>query len=730
MIGARAIHEPPAATIVTRLRRRGGVFLSVFGVVAVGCWLAIESLTPRYAASASVIVQGNSSLLDERRPDGPLTIGDPADMESQLRVLASSGLLVRLLGDPAVQGFLAAECVAAKAPSPLLARIRPPDPSDRAAWDADCAALASSRTAALEWINDRLTVGVAGRSRILSIDYVSASPEAAAGIANAVVENYLRHETQQKVGSRSEAIAWLGTEIGTLANELRKSERAIQEYRQAHDLLSGQSGPLGNEELSALTRLLAEAKRDRAEALAKAGRMEIMVREGRIDALPDVVASQNVGRLKEQQLAAERRIGELAEKLGPQHPDLRAVRSERVQIIDRIAQEIRGIAASLRAQAESAAVREASLTQDITALKARLATQNNADAALQGLLRDAAVKRELYMELLRRKKELETEIRILVPDAQLVSRAEIPSKVWFPKKLPFLATGLAFAGVLAGAAALIRDAMERRVRSAADVAQPSAILAHVPRFGRFFPPARASLAKESGGLPPAVREAMRSLYAQLHLKGLGSQVRTLLVTSSEAGEGKTSLCMALASFAASTGQRVLAIECDLRRPGLAALIAGERSRGVGDYLRGAADFAELARPASVAGLDVIGAGGMVEESTELLVNGRMERLLEEARERYDLVIVDSPPCLPVMDALILSRWVDGVLFCARWGRSSPEVVQAGLQSVKDAGGVLVGVVLSMVKSRQYHLYNRLPMSGRSYPASSGPLAGPADTRAA
>ena len=144
--------------------------------------------------------------------------------------------------------------------------------------------------------------------------------------------------------------------------------------------------------------------------------------------------------------------------------------------------------------------------------------------------------------------------------------------------------------------------------------------------------------------------------------------RSMLVTSSHSGEGKTFITLALAHFAAAAGKRVLVLECDLRQPSFVKALGLSGEHGLNDYLRGKSSIEEAIIATGSSRLDVIPAGRAAMNSTELLSNRRMRQLLEWATTHYDLVLIDTPPSQVLRDARVLARHVDAVLYCAQWGR--------------------------------------------------------------
>jgi succinoglycan biosynthesis transport protein ExoP len=280
--------------------------------------------------------------------------------------------------------------------------------------------------------------------------------------------------------------------------------------------------------------------------------------------------------------------------------------------------------------------------------------------------------------------------------------AEMPSLPSFPKPLTFLVGGITLATILSVLAAMHRDRTDQRLRSPEMIQDltPSPVLAYVPLVKRrrlalsHQPPLANALSQMQ--IPSMLQEAVRRLYAQISLTGFGrGSERTLLVTSSDAREGKTFVALGIAQFAAASGKRVLLIECDLRKPSLQATLEIDEPQtyGLTDYLSARIDDVPLNHSSKHRGLDIIVAGQPSIASTELLNSPRFEKIIEFAT-RYDLVLLDSPPWGLLMDASVIAPRVDGVLFCARWGRAEPDRIAAGLKSLQTVGGKIVGLVVT------------------------------------
>jgi capsular exopolysaccharide synthesis family protein len=280
----------------------------------------------------------------------------------------------------------------------------------------------------------------------------------------------------------------------------------------------------------------------------------------------------------------------------------------------------------------------------------------------------------------------------------LVTNAETPNTPFFPKTLPFLAGGLTLAFLFGIGAALARDRMDAgmfaNLRRAAEPIPSAAVLAELPQLssdahGR-LPSLRLALLRAQLDMP--LQAALNRLYSGLALAG--SRPRTILVTSSGPGEGKSFTTLALAQYAASTGRRVLVVDCDLRQPTFEAALGLRPPFGLSDALRGTVSPREATMTTELAMLDQISAGPPATDATELLARPQLQQLMLWA-QKYDLVLLDGPS--NPTDAAILAKHVDGVLCCARSGRSSQADAAQAVARMQEAGGNVLGVAVTMTK---------------------------------
>ncbi|WP_298459549.1 polysaccharide biosynthesis tyrosine autokinase [uncultured Cellulomonas sp.] len=276
-----------------------------------------------------------------------------------------------------------------------------------------------------------------------------------------------------------------------------------------------------------------------------------------------------------------------------------------------------------------------------------------------------------------------------------VAQAPVPLQRFAPNTRLGAATGLALGVLLGLAYALLREAMDTRVRAVRDVERitGAAVLGSITTTPRRRRDSIVMLEDPHG--PSA--ESYRRLRTNLQFLGVEGRLRSVVVTSAVAGEGKSTTALNLALAVAEGTGRVLLIDADLRRPAVARYTGLEEAAGLTTVLIGSADVDAVIQPWGSANLDVITAGALPPNPSQLLSSNAMKSLLDSLVDRYDLVVVDCAPVLPVADPAIVSRLTDGALVVAGVRRLRRHQLADALRALESSGGRIHGVVLNRLK---------------------------------
>lgn len=707
MQGRGSAFAAPFARIWHRRYLFAAVFTAVLGLAVT----ALMMLPPQYVASGSVIVAEAEPGAHNTSMAWIQKLGDPADIESQIMVIRSPRML-RLAIDGGLVAPVLAECRYA------ATRGHPEQISEKK--EAACTKLTTDRNALVEYLLKRYTVVSAGRSRIITIGYRSPLPATAQTMTNALINAFLDDQREAQASSRKAASDWLHTEIDQLDASIRADETRIQTFRRRKGLLKGATAPISAERLTSISQQLAAAEAAKADSAARLSEIENRGPRG-AESAPAVLASQSVTALKQQLSGVSAQLANQSSLLGANHPAIRALMTERTSLIARIEQEISNVAQGLRKSYEASNSLAKALRTQLDTAKTEAAAAMDDEASIEGMVRNAEIKRTRYADLVKRAGELETERRILTGSTRLVSLAELPQEPFSPKPLIFLVGGIVLATAAAAAAALLRDHTDQRVRTSAQLMAGTGapVFAQLPcleapglvgRLSDRHRELRLSEALARAQADPGMQNVLRNLHAHLVLAS-GGESRVILVTSSKPREGKSFTAFALAGVGAANGRRVLVIECDLRRPNFQASLGLGRGPGLVEVLRGEIGPAEAVVPAGR--FDVIPAGTPTADSTELLMSDRMIDFLRWSR-RYDLVLLDSPPTSLLMDASMLARHVDGVLCCARYGRSQLSDTVETVANLRHAGGAVLGIAMTMVRPGSQPTYDVLPLPEPRY----------------
>ncbi|MBT3536780.1 MAG: polysaccharide biosynthesis tyrosine autokinase, partial [Rhodospirillaceae bacterium] len=399
-------------------------------------------------------------------------------------------------------------------------------------------------------------------------------------------------------------------------------------------------------------------------------------------------------------------LAELNTQLRGGHPRLALKQNELKDLQSNIALEVTKIVTNLKNELEIARVRENNLKSELANLDKEGDKQNAAAVTLRALQTEADANKQLYETIIARFKETDVvSDQAKQADAKIISRATVPGLPFYPRKGMMIAVALFFSAALGIALAIILDFLDSGFRSTQQIEDALGLpavgtLPLLSRVDRDQKPHDVAARKPNS----IFGEAVRSIRTALMLSGVDKSPKTILVTSSVSGEGKTSLSLSLTSLAARTGQRAIILDCDLRRASVHKTLGVSNEVGLSNYLSGQADLGEVIGIEQSTGLHFIPAGGRVPHPTDLLGSKKMYALLETLGDSYDMILLDTPPLLAVSDALVLVRTVDRVLFVVRWEKTRRDFVGAAVKQVVDAGANVGGVVLSQVDMKKQSRY--------------------------
>lgn len=708
--------------LLSVLWRRRYVILGTALFIYLLAFIYQIQLTPRYTASTLLTLQFRSeAVVDIQAVISGLSANESV-IQTEIEVISSRRLISQLVDrlnltrDPEFNPALRDDSSLLRLLDPrtylssdwliAMGLEEPPEPLSEAEREQ------RQRAGVIGRVSSALRVSSPPMVYTVKIAFESENRQTAARLANALAEVYLDDQLEAKFEATQRATDWLSTRIADMRERVVAAERAVQAYREEHSIIeSGGQGTISEQQLSKLNTDLVAAKTQLADAKARYRQIQTSG-PAEIGALGEVMSAPMIRRLSEQEADIRRKAAELSERYGSKHPEVINVRSELRDIRRTISTEIAKIAKSVENEVELAQARLEGLSVSLQELQAKKAELEGSRIELRELEREAESSRLLLETFINRFKEVSTQEGLQKPDARILSDAQ-PGTQTFPNSRRSLIVALILSlGAGIGLAFLLEnldngyrtpEQLERALRMRS--------LGMVPKLSslklRGRTPSQYVLKKPAS----SYGEALRTVYTAItHASVSGNRPKRLLVTSSLSGEGKTTFCLSMARLLALAGNnRILLLEADLRRGRIHKTLysndAVAEVPSISDYLTGeVADWRRCVHTEPDSGLDLITASGKVEHPQTLLQSENMQRLLHEATDSYDLILIDTPPLLAVADALVLTRYVDAAVLLVQWESTPRDAVKSTLDLLRKAHAPEGGVVLTQVDVKKHAYY--------------------------
>lgn len=547
-----------------------------------------------------------------------------------------------------------------------------------------------------------LVVAPQGRSHVINVTVEAGDPLLAARAANALAEVYLDERMQATLATLRRASGWLDDRLETLRTQAEAKEAAVEAYRSRAGLVANEGAGLAAARLTELNKELAVAKGAEAQAEARFESVRATLRAQGAAAAPDVLSSRTIQELRAAEAVAAARRAELARELGPRHPLMIDINAQLDSIRSELRAETARILESIETDFEVAKARSARVQREINLLEDLMRDRNDAEGQLRVLEREADAAQEVYRTFLMQANATSHKDSLETPEGRLISRAEVPADPAGPNRKLLVAIGFLGACFTGFGMGCVLELLDRRFKTADQLSTRLRlpVLGVVPMLSSLGRTRSAPQDHIVDSPDTAFCEAIRSLRTNMTLSGEGRAPRTVLLTSSVQGEGKTSLCLSLGRHAAMSGRRAIVVDCDLRLPRVHAGLGVPNQSGVIEFLEGAA-LSEVLCTDEATGMDYIPAGIWRRNAPELLRTARMRDLISLLRSRYDLVLVDTPPLLPVSDASLLAGHVDLALLVVGWPNARPDTVDVASARLRQAAGrARLGVIFNNVDVRK------------------------------
>ena len=677
--------------ILSNIRRKLGLIAAILALSLVAGLLYTMSQPSLFTAQTSIQINDQSERVLRQGEDLESTNNyDERFLKTQIDVLKSRGLAVRVAQKLKLFG------------NPRFAAAMGGD-------ETTGLPAAIDRDITIGRLRSNLNVDLPFDSRIVTISFTSRDPALSAQIANAFASEFIQSNLQRKYDSSAYARQFVSNQLAETKQRVEDSERALNAYARSAGLIrtlgggGGSQGDTGSNSSaggggSVTTASLLQL--NTAANDARQARIAAEVRWQAFNSVPlastrEVLANGNYQTLLTQRAGLETKLQELRAEHLDDYPGVRELKAQLAEVNRQLQMAANNVRNSVRSDLTSAIAAEGELAAQVNSLKGATLSEQDRSVQYNLLAREADTNRELYDGLLQRYKELNAAAGVATSNVAIIDEAEPPLGPSSPNHSRNIALALLLGFFLAAAIVFVAIQLDDAIRVPEDMEAKLGLplLGIVPQSDG--DPQQALLDPKS-----QLSEGYNALRASLlHATSAGIPA-VLLVTSAQPGEGKTTTSQAISLTLARLGKSVLLVDGDLRRPAVHDVLGLGNERGLSGLLTSLDTLDSAVQATAEPRLSALTSGPVPPSPTELIASNRFRALIDQMAEKFDVVVIDSPPILGLADAPTMAALVDGVVFVVEAGRSRRGGLKAALRRLRVMRPNLLGGVLTKFDTAQ------------------------------
>jgi capsular exopolysaccharide synthesis family protein len=651
--------------------------------------------------------------------DSPTVPDYDVALETQAEILRSDALAIQVIAamhldqDPRFTGVKAS----------------PPNSDDVIHSSSNIESDAAKAEGLLGAFDGGLNIQIIPNSQLIQVSYTHPDPQLSAEVVNTLVKTFIEQNFKTKYESVTQTSDWLTKELADLELRVQTSEEKLVRYQKEHSILGIDDKQ--NIVTAKLTELNEELTKAEVDRIQKETDYRLAVGGDPASFAKGEDSSGLMAKLQATEADLETQYAQITTQFGSGYPKVEELGNQLKQVRKEMADERTSTLSRLRDGYLSSVEKEKMLGEEFDQQKKQANQLNESAIDYSILKRDAESNRELYDSLQQRLKEASVSAGLKSSNIRVVDIARTPTSPVAPRVAHNLMLGF-LGGLAAGIAlAFVLENMDKTVRSVDEASAISTLpaLGAIPlqasRNGHLRTLATGwregqtdSLAVVTHARPKSgAAEAYRALRTAILLSAHGAPPRVILVTSPSPQEGKTTISANAAIVLAQRGSRVLLVDADLRRPGLERMLGLRSKGGLSTLISGVEKAEDVILPfTEVPNLWVLPSGPIPPQPAELLGSNEMREHISRWRDEFDHVVIDTPPCLSVTDAAVLSTSVDRILLVARYGQTSKPALRRACGLLKQVHARVLGVVLNAFDHRAdgYYYYYGGRYAGQYY----------------
>lgn len=577
-------------------------------------------------------------------------------------------------------------------------------------------ASATASAASEEEIRDGIVSRVMGgisisqtrNTQLVKISFESPDPVIAERVPNALAMIYIVADLESRAGATRQSMSFLSDQSEKLKSELAKSERELQQFRESQKIVVSKGSSLSDatRRLEGLAASLEDARRKRSEADLRYRQVSAAARGASREALETLPVLQKdpvLQRLKETAAEAERRASEASKRYGPEHPKIIAVQSDLKIAHEAVRRQISAVAESVAKEFEIAKANEAAIDNAHAQATAEAQMFNRTEFPLTRLERNVESNRRLYEAFVQRANEMRIG-DVQQPIARVVDLARMPGGPSGPDRARIVMLWMLGALFVSIGIAIFLTLLDKGIKTGLDLETRLEVKAIgvLPRM-KAAPdvPLDRMIVDDNSN---TFSEGIRTIRSDIQLSTLDSPHKTILVTSSIPGEGKTTVACNLA-FAFSQVKKTLLIEADMRRPKVGrALKLDANHPGLSEFVSGNIGIEQCVHPVDDTGLFVLQSGRVPLNPLEMLSSHRFSDAMESLESMFEVIVIDSPPVELVSDSMVLSRFATAVMFVVKADDTPYPLARHSLIRLRRVGAPVLGAILNHFDVEKAHRY--------------------------
>jgi succinoglycan biosynthesis transport protein ExoP len=685
------------------IRNRLWVIFTIFTLTMLSGWYVTNEVLPKvYMASSQIQIRPRAILdINGIGPDGSTERGlDSMQFQAEFQIMQSPDVLLPIITDLQLDKIWAKRVF-----NSGLDALPPQD--------------------ALAFMVAHLNLSAGKGTSIINITFSSEVPKECADVANAVADRYKTMRDVEEDQRTQRGLDSLRSQITDQEKVVNATKDQVEKMRQ--DL--GAKGIIMPNGAEGSGTEQAEADLDRRKADLLTAQEDYDAREVLLKKVIDLPDEQflsaldglghqqgNIATLRSSALSIQTDISNLLNSgFGENNPKIQSLRGELEENQKQVKDLTAGLRVAMNIDTEMAKSRVTLLQGQVDALNKKvLDDTTNALVPFRDLQRVLVQQQSMLDAMNIRVKQTSADSLLTESPVRIISRAEPPEAPSKPNKAQnYIVSVIAGLAVGLGVAFLI-EYLDTSVKTMADAETLLGlpVLTVIPNKGGPMP-----LIQDSGRLPHA--EGYRILRAKLDLKVQNGIGPSLSMLSGGPGEGKSTTIFNLAVVCAQAGQSVILVDCDLRRPTLHDLLGVSNERGLSNYLRGEGEAASFVQRSAIPKLQVLTAGNMPMSEIGVLAGDKIRNMLDDLKQRYDLVLIDAPPVLGISDGSIIAREVDYVILVIQHRRYPREISLRAKRAIEEVHGNCVGMVLNCVAVKSDDSYYYYSSYGNYYKKADG-----------